>query len=672
MTNRPLSGPTQRFERRPRVSKETPATTYDESSFDVLKGLEPVRKVPGMYTRTRNPLHIAQEVIDNATDEAQGGFATKVSVTLHKDGSVSVADNGRGIPVGLHPTQGIPVVVLAFTQLHAGAKFRKGNSYTHAGGLHGVGVSVTNALSHKLEVTVKRDGKEHYVFFEDGDRVISPVTVVGDCGPRTSGTRVRFWPDAKYFDSAAIPVAELETLLRAKAMLLSGLTVVFSNELTGESNTWCYASGIRDYLTERLEGQALVGELFFGQGAAKRSEDSADEDRAAWAVAWTQEPGKGESYVNTIPTPLGGTHDAGFRAGLFEALRDYCDHHALMPRGITLQSEDVASRAHYVLSASIMHTQFQGQTKDKLTSREAVRIVASIVRDLFMSWLMAHPDSAKLIAELAIKQATARMRSGKQIEKRKSSGVATLPGKLTDCQSGDIRQNELILVEGDSAGGGCKVARDRELQALLPLRGKVWNTWEVLPSELYANQEVHDISVALGVDPHSPDAPDSVLDSLRYGKVIILADADVDGSHIQTLLLALFLKHFPKLVTKGHVFIARPPLFRVDAPSKGRGSPAQTLYCLTEEERNDTVDALLGKGYRRDQLTISRFKGLGEMNPAQLKETVLNPDTRILLPMCVKSTQAANDTFTLLMGKGEAASRRNWLEVHGNEAEVDL
>ncbi|KVP96859.1 DNA topoisomerase IV subunit B [Burkholderia ubonensis] len=647
---------------------------YDESDFDVLEGLEPVRQVPGMYTRTKNPLHITQEVLDNAIDEAQNGHANKVSLTVHKDGFISVTDNGRGIPVGLHPKQGIPVVVLAFTKLHAGAKFRKGNSYARSGGLHGVGVSVTNALSHRLEVEVKREGKVHKVHFVDGDREISPVEQTGECGPRTSGTKVRFSPNAKYFDSVNLPLGELEHLLRSKAMLLPGITVSYVNEVTGDEKSWCYQEGLQAYLKERLEGFEQVGDVFKGEGHLQvaDAEGVVAGDGASWAVAWTTEAGKGESYVNLIPTPLGGTHEAGLRTGLFEALRDYCEHHALLPRGVTLQAEDVWSRAHFVLSANIVHTQFQGQTKDKLTSREVVRVVASVVKDPFMQWLLGNPESGKKIAELVIKQANARLRSGKVVEKRKSSGVATLPGKLTDCQITDITRNELFLVEGDSAGGGCKTARDRVYQAILPLRGKVLNTWEVARDQLFANNEVHDISVALGIDPHDADAPDSVLDGLRYGKVIILSDADVDGSHIQTLLLTLFFRHFPLLVARGHVFIAKPPLFRVDAPAKGKSKPAQKIYCLTEQERDDSVVQLQRDGFKLEQLTVSRFKGLGEMNSDQLKDTVLSPDTRLLLPVSVGDVKSVNRIFTLLMGKGESGARREWLETRGNEADIDV
>ncbi|HDR9103727.1 TPA: type IIA DNA topoisomerase subunit B [Burkholderia vietnamiensis] len=646
---------------------------YDESDFDVLEGLEPVRKVPGMYTRTVNPLHITQEVLDNAIDEAQNGHATKVALTVHADGSISVTDNGRGIPVGIHPKQGVPVVVLAFTRLHAGAKFRKGNSYARSGGLHGVGVSVTNALSTRLEAVVRRDGAKFRVTFAGGDQHISPVERVSDWSGET-GTCVRFTPDAQYFNSVNLPLGELEHLLRSKAMLLPGLKVTYTNEVTGAKQTWCYKEGLQAYLKERLESLEQVGDIFQGDGHLQvtDAEGVVAGDGASWAVAWTTESGKGESYVNLIPTPLGGTHEAGFRAGLFEAMREYCEHHALLPRGVTLQAEDVWNKANFVLSANIVHTQFQGQTKDKLTSREVVRVVSSVVKDPFMQWLLANPESGKKIAELVIKQATARLKSGKVVEKRKSSGVATLPGKLTDCQITDITRNELFLVEGDSAGGGCKTARDRVYQAILPLRGKVLNTWEVDRGELFSNQEVHDISVALGIDPHDFDAPETVLDGLRYGKLIILSDADVDGSHIQTLLLTLCFRHFPQLVLRGHVFIAKPPLFRIDAPSKGKGRPAQTIYCLTEQERDEHVAKLLRDGFRPEQLTVARFKGLGEMNPDQLKDTVLNPDTRLLLKVSVADMKDANRVFTLLMGKGESGARREWLETRGNEADLDV
>lgn len=648
--------------------------TYDESDFDVLEGLEPVRQVPGMYTRTKNPMHIIQEVLDNAVDEAQNGHADRIDVLVHSDGSVSISDNGRGIPVGMHARQGIPVVVLAFTKLHAGAKFRKGNTYARSGGLHGVGVAVTNALSTKVEVEVKREKKVYRVSFINGDQEISPVEEVGSCGARTSGTTVRAWPNPKYFDSPNLPLAEFEALLRSKAMLLPGLTVNYRNENTGTEKSWCYEDGIAAYLRERLADAELVGEVFGGQGKLKESSDAlVAGDGAIWAVAWTNENGRGESYVNLIPTPLGGTHEAGMRAGLFEAMKTYCEHHALLPRGVQLQAEDVWSHAHFVLSAAVTHTQFQGQTKDKLTSREAVRLVSAVIRDPFDHWLLENPESAKKIAELAIRSATARIRQGKVVEKKKSSGIATLPGKLTDCESSDIRRNELFLVEGDSAGGSSKMARDRTYQAVLPLRGKVLNTFEVERGQLFANNEVHDIAVAIGVDPHEREGA-ADLSNLRYGKIIIQTDADVDGAHIQTLLLTLFYRHFPALVDAGHIYIAQPPLFRIDVAALGKNKPARKLYCLDENERQSTLRQLAKEGVRETAISISRFKGLGEMNPDQLKETTMNPDTRRLLQVGIadgglKQTEAL---FRLLMAQGEASSRRAWMEAKGDLAEVDV
>lgn len=647
--------------------------TYNENDFDVLEGLEPVRQVPGMYTRTKNPMHIIQEVLDNAVDEAQNGHANRINVVMHKDGSVSVSDNGRGIPVGLHPTKQIPVVVLAFTKLHSGAKFRKGNTYARSGGLHGVGVAVTNALSTKVEVEVKRESKVYNVSFIDGDRQISPVEEVGSCGPRTSGTTVRAWPNPKYFDSPNIPAGEFESLLRSKAMLLAGLTVNYRNEVTGEEKSWCYENGISAYLKEVLGDTELVGEVFAADGRiAEDSEMIVAGDGATWAVAWTNGSTHGESYVNMIPTPLGGTHEAGLRSALFESIKAYCEHHALLPRGVTLQAEDIWSRASYVLSANITHTQFQGQTKDKLTSREAVRLVSAVARDPFDHWLIDHPEAAKKIAELAIRQATARLRQGKVVEKRRSSGVATLPGKLTDCESTDISRNEVFFVEGDSAGGSAKQARERAYQAVLPLKGKVLNTFEVPKEELFANNEVHDISVAIGVDPHER-TEDADLSGLRYGKIIIQTDADVDGSHIQTLLLTLFYRHFPALIERGHVYIALPPLYKIDVTSQGKGRPARKIYCLDEAERQSVREQLAKEGVRDSSITTSRFKGLGEMNPDQLKETTMAPDTRRLVqvgvPADVSSTEAM---FKMLMAKGEASSRRSWMEEKGDLADIDV
>lgn len=648
--------------------------SYNASDIDVLEGLEPVRKVPGMYTKTKNPMHIIQEVLDNAADEAQNGHASRIDVTVHKDHSVTVVDNGRGIPVDLHPIKKIPAVVLAFTVLHAGGKFRKGNAYARSGGLHGVGVSVTNGLSTRLEVEIKREGKIHQVHFVGGERQISPVTVVGECGPRTTGTRVRAWPDPQYFDSPVIPTGEFQEVVRSKAMLLPGLTINYKNEITSEEKSWCYKDGIGEYLTERIGHLELVGEIFAGEGKVTEASDSVEVgDGGKWAIAWTTESGKGESFVNLIQTPLGGTHEAGLRAGLFEAMKAYCEHHAMLPRGITLQAEDVWSHANFVLSASITHTQFQGQVKEKLSSREAVRLLSSVVRDPFDHWLVDHPDSAKKIAELAIRHATARAKQGKVVEKRKSSGIATLPGKLTDCESTDISRNELFLVEGDSAGGSAKQGRQREYQAILPLRGKVLNTFDTARELLFSNNEVHDISVAIGVDPHERGAAVD-LSNLRYGKICILTDADVDGSHIQTLLLTLFFTHFPELVDRGHIYVAQPPLFRIDVAAQGKNRPARKIYCLDEGERVSALNRLAAENVRDNARTISRFKGLGEMNPDQLWETTMDPDTRRLLQVGVPEgcVAATVDAFRILMGKGEAAARRAWMEEKGDLVEVDI
>lgn len=650
---------------------------YSEQSIRVLKGLEPVKERPGMYTRTTDPTHIIQEVIDNAVDEALAGFASVIVVTLHGDGSVAVEDNGRGIPVGVHPVEGVSTVEVVFTRLHAGGKFDKkdGGAYSFSGGLHGVGVSVTNALSTRLEVEVKRDGKRHRIAFAGGD-VVEPLAEVGEVGRKNTGTLVRAWPDGRYFDSPKVSTAELERLLRSKAVLLPGLTVRLINESAGDRREWQYEQGMVSYLKETLPEEESTRAVFAGQryvSDASPNNGFADGEGAAWAVAWIESAGGGESYVNLIPTALGGTHEAGLRAGLFESVRDFCSHHALLPRGVTLQAEDVWGRCRFILSARVLDPQFQGQTKDKLTSRDAMRLVSSSVKDPFDIWLNAHPDEGKRVAELAIKQALARTRAGKVVEKRKSSGVAVLPGKLTDCESTDITRNELFLVEGDSAGGSAKQGRDKESQAILPLRGKVLNTWEVDKTELFGNNEVHDMAVAIGVDPHGmDDEPD--LSGLRYGRICIMSDADVDGSHIQTLLLTLFFRHFPKLVERGHVYIAQPPLFKIEVAPQGKGRPGRKLYALDEAERDAMLERLRADGIRESAITVGRFKGLGEMNPEQLKETTMHPDTRRMLP--VRFDRAAVEEvqrmFTMLMGKSEAAARREWMEEKGNLVEGDI
>ncbi|WP_175719718.1 DNA topoisomerase IV subunit B [Burkholderia anthina] len=660
------------------MSTKKPSAAYSEASIKVLKGLEPVKQRPGMYTRTENPLHIIQEVIDNASDEALGGYGKQITVTLHADQSVSVEDDGRGIPFGLHPEEGVPVVEIVFTRLHAGGKFDKaaGGAYTFSGGLHGVGVSVTNALATRLDVTVWRDGKLAELGFADGD-VVKPLATQGaGRGEKKSGTRVQVWPNPKYFDSPNLPLGELQRLLRSKAVLLPGVEVVLVNEKTGERQTWKYEDGLRGYLLDEMNGSELLIPLFEGErfADARSTDDTfAEGEGASWVVAWSEEGSLvRESYVNLIPTPAGGTHESGLRDGLYQAVKSFVELHNLQPKGVKLLAEDVFARVSFVLSAKVLDPQFQGQIKERLNSRDAVKLVSSFSRPALELWLNQHVEHGKKLAELVIKQAQARTRAGQKVEKRKSSGVAVLPGKLTDCETEDIARNELFLVEGDSAGGSAKMGRDKEYQAILPLRGKVLNTWETERDRLFANNEVHDISVAIGVDPHSPD--DTVdLSNLRYGKICILSDADVDGSHIQVLLLTLFFKHFPQLIERGHVCVARPPLFRVDAPARGKKA-AQKLYALDDGELEAILDKLRKDGVRETQWSISRFKGLGEMSAEQLWDTTMNPDTRRLMPVKLGELdyEATVARMTMLMGKGEAAARRGWLEEKGNDVEADI
>ena len=651
---------------------------YGEASIRVLKGLEPVKQRPGMYTRTDNPLHIVQEVIDNAADEALAGFGKRIAVTLHADGSVSVDDDGRGIPFGLHPEEKVPVVEIVFTRLHAGGKFDKGSggAYSFSGGLHGVGVSVTNALAKRLQVTVWRDGQVASLAFSGGD-VIEPLTVrKATAGERKQGTSVRVWPDGKYFESVDLPKNELTHLLRSKAVLMPGVTVTLSNEKSGQLDvqTWLYKGGLKDYLMQGLAADPLVP-LFDGEAYASNNETEnfAEGEGAAWVLAFTDEGNVlRESYVNLIPTVAGGTHESGLKDGLFGAMKAFIELHSLLPKGVKLMPEDVFSRASFVLSAKVLDPQFQGQTKERLNSRDALRLVSTFVRPPLELWLNQHVEYGKKLAELVIRQAQARQRASQKVEKRKGSGVAVLPGKLTDCENRDLTLNEVFLVEGDSAGGSAKMGRDKETQAILPLRGKVLNSWEVERDRLFANNEIHDIAVAIGVDPHGPnDTPD--LSGLRYGKVCILSDADVDGSHIQVLLLTLFFRHFPKLVETGHVFVARPPLFRIDAPARGK-KPAAKLYALDEGELEATLDKLRKEGAREGSWSISRFKGLGEMSAEQLWETTLNPETRRLLPVSWGEIgfDATATALGKLMGKGEAAARRELMELHGDAVEIDI
>ena len=661
----------------------TKQSDYSESSIRVLKGLEPVKQRPGMYTRTENPLHIIQEVIDNASDEALGGHGKNIIVTINADGSISVEDDGRGIPVGLHPEEKVPTVEIVFTRLHAGGKFDKGagGAYAFSGGLHGVGVSVTNALSSRLEITVWRKDDAgngvHTLAFSGGDVTTKLKSRPAAKDEKKSGTRVTVWPDPKYFDSPVIPMAELQRLLRSKAVLLPGVKVTFIQAKTGETLVWQYEQGLRGYLTETLaqtSGAPTLIPLFEGEQYAHANTDGfAEGEGAAWVVAWTEDGNVvRESYVNLIPTPAGGTHESGLREGLFGAVKSFVEMHSLLPKGVKLLAEDVFARVSFVLSAKVLDPQFQGQIKEKLNSRDAVRLVAGYSRSALELWLNQHVDYGKKLAELVIRQAQSRLRSAQKVEKRKSSGVAVLPGKLTDCESTDLSRNEIFLVEGDSAGGSAKMGRDKEFQAILPLRGKVLNAWETERDRLFANNEIHDIAVAIGVDPHGKnDDPD--LSGLRYGRICILSDADVDGSHIQVLLLTLFFRHFPKLIACGHIHIARPPLYRVDAPARGK-KPAQKIYALDEGELTTIEDKLRKDGVKEGGWSIARFKGLGEMNAGQLWETTMNPDTRRLLPVALgEFDQAASEArFTMLMGKGEAAARRSWLEEHGNEVEADI
>ncbi|MCE2691410.1 MAG: type IIA DNA topoisomerase subunit B [Rubrivivax sp.] len=662
---------------------------YAESSIRVLKGLEPVKQRPGMYTRTDNPLHIVQEVIDNAADEALAGFGKRIALALHADGSVSVEDDGRGIPFGVHPEEGVPVVEIVFTRLHAGGKFDKGSggAYSFSGGLHGVGVSVTNALARRLQVTVCRDGQVAALAFSGGD-VIEPLVVrERTSADRRQGTTVRVWPDAKYFEAADLPRQELVHLLRSKAVLMPGVSVTLmvekaaskdaqnpQNPRDAETQTWLYKGGLRDYLTQGLAADPIIP-LFEGEQYASgaESDNVAEGEGAAWCVAFTDDGHTlRESYVNLIPTVAGGTHESGLKDGLFQAVKGFIELHSLMPKGVKLMPEDVFSRASFVLSAKVLDPQFQGQIKERLNSRDALRLVSNYVKPALELWLNQHVEHGKKLAELVIRQAQTRQRAGQKVEKRKGSGVAVLPGKLTDCESRDTTLNEVFLVEGDSAGGSAKMGRDKETQAILPLRGKVLNAWEVERDRLFANTEIHDIAVAVGVDPHGPaDEPD--FSGLRYGKVCILSDADVDGSHIQVLLLTLFFRHFPKLIERGHVYVAKPPLFRVDAPARGRKPPAK-IYALDEGELHATLDKLRKEGAREGSWSISRFKGLGEMSAEQLWETTLNPETRRLLQVGFGAAGplAVTQSLTRLMGKGEAAARRELMELHGDSVEVDV
>ncbi|WP_152207725.1 DNA topoisomerase IV subunit B [Marinobacter changyiensis] len=624
---------------------------YNADAIEVLTGLDPVRKRPGMYTDTSRPNHLAQEVIDNSVDEALAGHARRIDVILHSDGSLSVEDDGRGMPVDMHKEEGVSGVELIMTRLHAGGKFSQGN-YSFSGGLHGVGVSVVNALSTELEVTIKRDGQLHRMTFANGDK-LTDLEVIDTVGKRNTGTRIRFRPDIRYFDSPKFSITRLRHNLRAKAVLCPGLEVTFLQEQTGEKDEWCYEEGLRDYLKTALADIEVVPlEPFTG-------EFSGNSEQVHWAIQWLPEGGEAvlESYVNLIPTAQGGTHVNGLRSGLLEAMREFCEFRNLMPRGVKLSPEDIWDRCSYVLSFKMQDPQFSGQTKERLSSREAAAFVSGVVKDAFSLWLNQHTDVAEVLADFFINNAQRRLRASKKVARKKITSGPALPGKLADCSGSDTNRSELFLVEGDSAGGSAKQARDREFQAVMPLRGKILNTWEVDSSEILASQEVHDIAVAIGVDPAT-----ETFEGLRYNKICILADADSDGLHIATLLCALFVKHFRPLVKAGHVFVAMPPLYRVDLGK-------ETFYALDEHEKQGIMDRLAAEN-RKGKISVTRFKGLGEMNPLQLRETTMAPDTRRLVMLTLEDGDETDERMDMLLGKKRASDRRIWLEEYGNMADV--
>ncbi|WP_419603421.1 DNA topoisomerase IV subunit B [Thiolapillus sp.] len=626
-------------------------TDYDASAIEVLSGLEPVRKRPGMYTDTTRPNHLAQEVIDNSVDEALAGYASKIDVILYKDGSQEVSDNGRGMPVDIHPEEGVPGVEVILCKLHAGGKFSN-KSYQFSGGLHGVGVSVVNALSKHLEVWVKRDGAEYNIAFANGEKV-SSLEAVGKVGRQNTGTRIRFWPDESFFDSPRFSVRQLKHVLRAKAVLCPGLHVRFTDEKSGETEEWQYADGLKDYLLDALQGfEMLPEEPFVGSMAS--SEEAAD-----WALAWLPEGGGAvtESYVNLIPTAQGGTHVNGLRTGLTEAVREFCEFRNLLPRGVKITPDDVWNKVSYVLSVKMADPQFSGQTKERLSSRECAAFVSGVVKDAFSLWLNQNTAEGERIAELAIHAAQTRMRAGRKVVRKKVTQGPALPGKLADCASDDVNRTELFLVEGDSAGGSAKQARDKDFQAIMPLRGKILNTWEVDSAEVLASQEVHDISVAIGVEPGVDD-----LSKLRFGKICILADADSDGLHIATLLCALFVRHFPKLVKEGHVYVAMPPLYRIDVGK-------QVFYALDDAEKQGVL-ARIEAEKLRGKVNVQRFKGLGEMNPMQLRETTIHPDTRRLVQLAMEAGDETLRMMDMLLTKKRSGDRKAWLQEKGDMAEA--
>ncbi|BCG65058.1 MAG: topoisomerase IV subunit B [Methyloprofundus sp.] len=628
------------------------SNTYNAAAIEVLSGLDPVRKRPGMYTDTTRPNHLVQEVVDNSVDEAMAGHASSIEVTLFKDGSVKVQDDGRGMPVDMHPEQNMPGVEVILTQLHAGGKFSNKN-YQFSGGLHGVGVSVVNALSSQLDIEIKRNGKIYQMQFANGDKQ-TDLTATGTVGKLNTGSMVHFMPDAKYFDSNKISVIKLKHVLRAKAVLCPGLKIRLAVEQSDESWEWHYQNGLEEYLLDRVGNvEFYPNEPFMGKMAA-------DHEAVEWGIVWTAESlpeNITESYVNLVPTAQGGTHVNGLRAGLTEAMREFCEIRNLLPRGVKITPEDVWELCHYVLSVKLEDPQFSGQTKERLSSRECVTFVSGIAKDTFSLWLNQHPTDGEKIAEVIILSAQKRLKSSKKAIRKKISAGPQLPGKLADCASQDINRSELFLVEGDSAGGSAKQAREREFQAIMPLRGKILNTWEVDSAQVMASQEVHDIAVALGIEPDSDN-----LQGLRYGKICILADADSDGLHIATLICALFFKHFHSLVKAGHVFVAMPPLYRIDVGK-------QVFYALDESERQGVLDRIKAEKLK-GKINVQRFKGLGEMNPSQLRVTTMNPDTRRLVQLTIEEGDDTNEKMDLLLAKKRSQDRKHWLESSGNLADV--
>lgn len=622
---------------------------YNAGSIEVLNGLEPVRRRPGMYTDTVRPNHLGQEVIDNSVDEALAGHAQNITVTLHADQSLEVTDDGRGMPVDIHPVEGVSGVELIMSKLHAGGKFSSDN-YQFSGGLHGVGISVVNALSKRVEITIKRGGQSYLIAFEHGNKV-SELEVIGTVGVRNTGTKVHFWPDPSYFDSGNFSAKRLMHNLRAKAVLCPGLNIKFDDKVNKEKHAWCFEAGLQDYLLESVKQWPTLPETPFVGSFSTQSE------AADWAVIWLPEGGESltESYVNLIPTALGGTHVNGLRQGLLDAMREFCEFRHLLPRGVKLTPDDIWDRCAYILSVKMQDPQFAGQTKERLSSRQCAAFVSGVVKDAFSLWLNSNTELAEQLAELCINNAQKRLRASKKVARKRITSGPALPGKLTDCSGQEPMRSELFLVEGDSAGGSAKQARDREFQAVMPLRGKILNTWEVDSSQVLASQEVHDISVALGIDPDSDD-----ISGLRYGKICILADADSDGLHIATLLCALFVKHFRKLVEEGHAFVAMPPLYRIDVGK-------EVFYALDEAEKDGILDRITAKKIR-GKVNVQRFKGLGEMNPLQLRETTMDPNSRRLVKLTIDDEEETQRLMDMLLAKKRAGDRRTWLEDKGNMA----